>query len=231
MTMPLVAAHRGASRAERENTIKAFQAAGRLGAAMVELDVRRTADGDLVVHHDATIGAISIVAMHTDQLPTYVPLLSDALDACGAMEVNIEIKSDRREPDYDESHHVARHVVALLRVRGDGQRMLISSFDMDAIDQVHALDPTLRTGFLFTVPLPNIAALVDDVVARGHVALHPHRHAAVAELVDAAHHHGLVVNVWTVDVPDEMRRLAAIGVDVIITNVPDIAAATLSHES
>lgn len=143
------------------------------------------------------------------------------------MEVNVEIKSDRREPDYDATHAVASQVVGLLRERGDGARMLISSFDMDSIDRVHALDAGLRTGFLFTVPLTGIEALVDDVATRGHVAVHPHRLAATAELVKVAHRRRIAVNVWTVDDPDEMRRLASIGVDAIITNVPDVARAAL----
>jgi glycerophosphoryl diester phosphodiesterase len=57
--------------------------------------------------------------------------------------------------------------------------------------------------------------------------LHPHRYAVTAEFVTAAHARSLAVNVWTVDDPDEMRKLADMGVDAIITNVPDIAVTAL----
>ena len=224
---PLIVAHRGASKAERENTVAAFRAAARLGAGMVELDVRSTADGALVVHHDAVVAGRAIITMRTDELPAYVPNLNESLDACAGMEVNIEIKSDRDEPDYNADQPVAARVVELLASRGDSQRMLISSFDLDTIAAVRALEPALRTGFLFVKPGRDAGRLFDKVAAGGHVALHPNRHAATAELVDAAHARGLAVNVWTVDKPAEMRRLASIGVDAIITNVPDVALATL----
>ena len=195
---------------------------------MVELDVRRTADGKLVVHHDAKIGLKAIIRMRAEDLPTYVPSLADSLDACEGMEVNIEIKSDGNEPDYDPKQAVAHAVVALLAERGDGARMLISSFDRDTIDRVHSLAPQLRTGFLFMEVWPDAARMMRDVATAGHVAVHPYRKVVNAELVDAAHANGLQVNVWTVDKPAEMQQLAALGVDAIITNVPDVAIKALA---
>lgn len=228
MNTPLVVAHRGASKAERENTIQAFRMAKTLGAAMVELDVRRSSDGAMVVHHDPTIGDRLIKDMRTDELPDYVPNLADSLDACEGMEVNIEIKNDVSEPDHDATCSLADDVVELLRVRGDGDRMLISSFDLATIDRVRLLAPDLRTGYLFMYPTSDVHELLRDVAAKGHVAIHPYRKVTIKGLVDEAHANGLAVNVWTVDDPEEMKRLADLGVDAIITNVPDIANATLS---
>ena len=228
MNRPLIAAHRGASKAERENTLDAFRAARRLGADMVELDVRRTSDGRLVVHHDPKLGMKAIVRMRAEDLPTYVPSLADALDACEGMQVNIEIKNDGSEPDYDPRHSVSESVVALLAERGDGDRMLISSFDRGTIDRVHALAPQLRTGFLFMDIWPDAARMMRELADGGHVAIHPYRKIVNATLVDAAHANGLQVNVWTVDKPSEIQSLAALGVDAIITNVPDVAVTALS---
>src|SRR4051812_33810066 len=87
-----VIAHRGASKAERENTLGAFRRARAMGADAVELDVRRTVDGVLVVHHDPLPA----------ELTPHVPTLGDALDACTGMWVNVEIKNDPDEPDFDE---------------------------------------------------------------------------------------------------------------------------------
>ena len=90
--MALVLGHRGAPGLAQENTIAAFVAAARLGADGVELDVRRTADGALVVHHDAAIADVGTIAQLTvHDLPEHVPLLDAALDACFGMLVNIEI--------------------------------------------------------------------------------------------------------------------------------------------
>src|SRR4051794_10674132 len=85
-TVVLVLGHRGAPVEAPENTIAAFVAAGRLGADGVELDVRRTADGALVVRHDATVpGAGRISALEAGDLPEDIPILEAALDACAGM--------------------------------------------------------------------------------------------------------------------------------------------------
>jgi glycerophosphoryl diester phosphodiesterase len=223
---PRIVAHRGASKAARENTLEAFRLARDLGADMVELDVRRTFDGQLVVHHDPVAGELVIVTTVAANLPSYIPTLDAALDACEGMDVNIEIKNDPAEPDHDATQSVAAGVVALLRSRGDGDRMLISSFNRATINAVRARDPSLCTGLLFVLPEIPLRPFMADVAAQGHVTVHPNRHCTTAELCDAAHEHGLRVNVWTVDDPAEMRSLAERGVDTIITNVPDIAGAT-----
>jgi glycerophosphoryl diester phosphodiesterase len=223
---PKIVAHRGASKAAKENTIEAFQLARTLGAAMVELDVRRTSDNALAIHHDPHIDGVAIVAMTRAELPPWVPLLHEALDACEGIEVNIEIKNDETEVDFDATRSLVPAVLELLRVRGDGDRMLISSFDRDTIRAVRDQQPTLRTGYLFTIPEPPLDEFMASIAAEGHVAIHPNRYAATSELCVAAHRVGLAVNVWTVDKPDEMLRLAANGVDAIITNLPDVGVAT-----
>ena len=113
---PLIVAHRGASKAARENTLEAFRLARELGASMVELDVRRTRDGALVVHHDARIAERPLIDHEAADLPSYIPTLAGALDACHGMDVNVEIKSDPSEPDYDASQRVAMEVVDLLLI-------------------------------------------------------------------------------------------------------------------
>src|SRR5687767_2173304 len=102
--MTKVIAHRGASAAYRENTVTAFAGARDMGADMVELDVRRTADGTLAVHHDAVLGdGRALVGLRRDELPDHVPTLEEALDACAPLAMNIEIKNYMGDPDYDES--------------------------------------------------------------------------------------------------------------------------------
>jgi len=92
--MVSIIAHRGASARFRENTVEAFLAAARLGADGVELDVRRSADGALVVHHDALLpGGDPISNVAVANLPEYVPLLDTALEACADLFVNVEVKS------------------------------------------------------------------------------------------------------------------------------------------
>ncbi|MEO7371451.1 MAG: glycerophosphodiester phosphodiesterase, partial [Ilumatobacteraceae bacterium] len=132
--MTQVLAHRGASKAKRENTIEAFRTAGTMGSDGVELDVRRTADRRLVVHHDPLLpDGRAIVAVDAVELPAYIPGLDAALDACAGMWVNVEIKNDPTEPDFDPTDSIADHVVAALTERADDYRWLISSFRIETI--------------------------------------------------------------------------------------------------
>ena len=224
---PLIVAHRGASKTCRENTLDAFFEAQRQGAAMVELDVRRTLDGALVVHHDPFINGLGpIVGRNRAELPDYVPLLTEALDACEGMQVNIEIKNDRSEPDFDPNDAVAAAVVSLLGQRGDGDRMLVSSFRFDTIDAALRHNSSLRTGFLFTrSPLSalRLKALLHRTAAAGHVAVHPYHRGVTRRMCELAHDVGLMVNTWTVDDPVRMLVLSQMGVDAVITNLPSVA--------
>ena len=223
---PLIIAHRGASVAHRENTLAAFAAAGPLGADAIELDARRTADGEVVVHHDEALADGSpIVELARAELPDHVPTLAEALDACGDLVVNIEIKNWPDDVDFDPTEAVAEAVVAEVDRRDAHARTLVSSFHRPTIDRVRALASRLPTAYLH-VHLDGATALA-EAVEHGHGALHPWFGWVTAELVASAHEVGVAVNTWTVDEPDEIARLAALGVDGIVTNVPDVALQVL----
>lgn len=215
----MVYAHRGASADAVENTLAAFALAREQGADGIELDVRRSADGDLVVHHDATLRDGRVLCeTPTAELPDEVPTLVEALDACAGLVVNVEIKNSPFDPDHDPGRTVADDVVALLDARDGRDDVLVSSFDLATVDRVRSLGP-VPTAFL-----TSIAQIGCDAVAlaadRGHVAIHPHEGTVDAAFVALAHGAGLQVNVWTVDDPERLRALAAAGVDGIVTNVP-----------
>jgi glycerophosphoryl diester phosphodiesterase len=217
-----VIAHRGASAVKRENTVEAFVEARRLGADMVELDVRRTTDGKLVIHHDARIPHVGLVhELRRDALPPWVPTLEQAMHACDGMAVNIEVKNWAADPDFDEDRQIAVAVGDEVRERGWIDRVLVSSFDLATIDRVRAFDGGIATALL---TLPGTDQLAATAVAqdRGHRALHPYDLAVSAELVEEVHARGMEINVWTVDDPVRMRALVELGVDGICTNVPDV---------
>ncbi len=219
-----VIAHRGASKAERENTVAAFVRARDFRADGVELDVRRTRDHVLVVHHDPVLPDGRVIA-HTDHadLPDHVPTLDAALDACHPLWVNVEIKNDPNEPDFDPSDHIADATIDVLSRRPEGDdRWLISSFRRETIDRCHELRPSIRTAWLTIAVTPDTPA---DLVASGHSAVHPWVHVVTRELIDAFHDAGLRVNTWTCDDPARMRELVEWGIDGICTNVPDVAVA------
>src|SRR5690606_35385185 len=240
-----VIGHRGAPLAAPENTIAAFRAAAAQGADGVELDVRRTADDRLAVHHDAHLpDGRALVGTTWDDLPEDVPALDAALDACRDLGlVNVEIKNWPDDVDFDASLAAVDRVVEALVARpaGERERLLVSCFHLPSIDRVCERAPGLATAWLVIGPLeaavdtPDAAAgdpvgeMVEQAAAHGHRALHPH-HAFVSErLVAAAHDAGLAVNTWTCDDPDRIRWLAEVGVDGVITNAPDVALAALGR--
>lgn len=226
----LVIAHRGASRAAPENTVAAFRLAHRMGADMVELDVRRTADGVLAVHHDALLAdGLPLVAHPWAEVPADVPTLTEALGACEGMRVNVEIKNLPGDPDFDDADMVAQALPPILADLGWTGRALVSSFNLRTVDVVRRVDRRVATAWL-VVGIPAVAETVERTVAHGHAALHPHDSLVDPALVAACHDAGLAVNVWTVDDPDRMAELAGWGVDGICTNVPDLARAVLAGD-
>jgi glycerophosphoryl diester phosphodiesterase len=227
--LPQVWGHRGASAAKRENTIDAFREAVRMGADGVELDVRRSRDHAMVVHHDEALrDGRPIRELTVADLPREVPLLHAALDACDGMLVNIEIKNVEVDGDHDPEEYLAGAVVSLVNERTLHPQVLVSSFSLATIDRVRDLDGDIRTGYLASGRWDQMKAL-GRAIEGGHDAFHPFDLVVSAELVAAAHDAGIDVNVWTVDDPDRIRWLAELGVDAIITNVPDIAIEALKR--
>ncbi|CAN5545704.1 glycerophosphodiester phosphodiesterase [soil metagenome] len=219
---PDVIAHRGASAAAPENTVAAFEMAVEMGADGIELDVRRTADGALVVHHDALLAdGSAIVALRRDELPSHVPDLAVALDACRGAWVNLELKNDPNDPDFDPDRRLTGAVLELLSTFPDGpERWLISSFDLATIEAVRAADSLIRSAWLIGRITPDV---IGAAVAGGHHALHPWVGELDADAVLAAHDVGLAVNTWTCNDEDRLRELIGYGVDAVVTDVPDVA--------
>lgn len=230
---PLVLGHRGASAAAPENTLAAFALARDLGADGVELDVHRTVDGALVVHHDPDLPGLGVVsnvslaevrAAHPD-----VPTLAEVLDTCAGMAlVNVELKCCAWDPDADPDRVLARGVAELLATADLGDTVVVSSFDLAQLDDFRELAPDVATAWL-TSGLDPVAA-VATCAEHGHGWLHPdwgnlrlHLDATVA----AARAAGVRLDTWTCDDPAVAREFAAAGVDALITNVPDVLLAAL----
>lgn len=232
MARPLVLAHRGACRRAPENSLAAFAWARELGADGVELDVRRSSDGVLVVHHDPQVEGLGLLrALPFSEIRRHRPGIPTLVEALGSLEgllVNIEIKCLPWEPDPDPEGEIAVGVVDLLHQRTGIDQVVVSSFDLATVGSVRLLDARVPTGWL-TMGRPPAEALA-ATAARGAAWLHPDRVSALADpegMVAQARELGVKLDVWTVDDPAEVRRLAAAGVDAIITNEPDVAIAAL----
>lgn len=224
--MTRVIAHRGASAAAPENTIEAFHLARSMGADWVELDARRTADGAIVVHHDAHLpDGRAIVKLTRSDLPDSICDLDAALDACAGMSVNIEVKNWPDDVDFDPDDLVARAVVDLVAARSCHASVLVSCFHRPSLDLIVSLDAAIPTAMLGFGPPDGLSwsAWTTDLAAAGHQAVHPWYGVVDREVVEASHAAGIEVNVWTVNDPDDMRSLLAAGVDGLCTDHPDRA--------
>jgi glycerophosphoryl diester phosphodiesterase len=219
--MTEVIAHRGASRVERANTVAAFERAVELGSDGIELDVRRTADGLLVVHHDAVLGdGRAIVETRQSELSFYLPTLAEALDACAGAWVNLEIKNDPGEPDFDPDDAVVHGVLAELERRGPGTGpWLVSSFRLETIDRCRALAPHVPTAWLVVEVGLDTPTMLSE---RGHAAVHPWVDTVTEDVIARCHAAGLAVNTWTCNDPARARELAGWGIDGICTDVPGV---------
>ncbi len=232
---PQVIAHRGASRAARENTREAFAKARALRADAVELDVRRSADGALVVHHDDAVAEVGVLAeVEFEQIRTeapWIPTLEEAFEACGRLWVNVEVKNLPIDADWDASERVAERVAELVGSRSLHDRTLVSSFNPMALARVREVDDGIATALLVVGGVDSLMA-VETAAAAGHVAVHPEVGAlagdAAREALDRADDLDLAVVPWTIDEPDEMIRLVGLGAAGVITNVPDVARRALA---
>lgn len=231
-----VLAHRGFWRGNgdqlqvRENTVDAYLAARMAGADGVELDVRRTHDGALAVFHDPVVAGVgSITDLCVSDLPRWVPLLGDALEACTGSIVNVEIKVPRYsrrqsagELAWTQGPAIATEVVATVAQRGSSQLVLVSSFDLATVDTIKSLAPEITTGLLVGRGARASTGLA-LAAEHGHDALHPRQSLVTRELVEQAHHLGLDVVAWTVNSRRKLEQMRDIDVDCVITDAPDTA--------
>lgn len=222
-----VLAHRGGNTFFPENSLAAFEAALTLGADGVELDVRRSADGVAVVHHDATLaGGTPLHTLPAAELPPGIPTLAEALAACAGAAVDVEIKGVPGDPGYDPEEVLAAEVAELVAATtgapGGPAVTLVSSFWPATLGAVLAARPGLATGLLVHPALDPLAAL-DQATDLGCTTLLPFRSQVDEALVGAAHDRGLAVVGWTVNEPADLAAAARAGVDAVVTD--EVAAA------
>jgi glycerophosphoryl diester phosphodiesterase len=225
---PLVFAHRGGAKLAPENTMEAFDRGLAAGADGLELDVRLSRDGEVVVMHDPTLdrttpGRGLVSAFTVGELSRWrVPRLNDVLARYRDHALIIELK----EP----SELLARKVVDLVRQHEATDRVALGSFHAVAMRAVRELEPRIPTGaarleirlalyasYLGIAPVwASYQTLQVPEKSRGRRVVSRH-------FIRAAHRAGLAVQVWTVDEERDIRRLIGWGVDAIISDRPDVA--------
>lgn len=227
---PVIVGHRGAPVTEQENTTASFAAAADAGAEWVELDVRRSASGSPVVHHDPCTSDGQAVRDQDDAALASMGILrleEVLVQLPGGLGVDVEVKNSPGEPDYDETDDLVGPVASALRRFGDMK--MASSFNPTTVTTLATVLPEVPVGLL-TAPGFTVA---EGVAMAGEVGAHVlccHVDAPdlAAQAVERAHEAALDVMVWTVDDPERVRRLAAVGVDALCTNDPASARRVLA---
>lgn len=220
--MSAVYAHRGAHLRARENTLDAFRDAVALGVDGVELDVRCSADGALVVHHDPVAEGHVIARTAARDLPTYIPQLSDAMALLRGVSVNVEIKNlkDSSEPTYDESGGFAREVLDTLADLPEST-FTLSCFDLATCETLRSHSADVYVAWL--IWRTSLSAALDSAAERGLNAVNPHFRLMSRATAQEARDKGLELNVWTVNRTRDIRAMAALDVASIITDQPALA--------
>lgn len=229
LILPPVIGHRGACAHAPENTLASFNTAADLGCAMVEFDVRLSADGVPIVFHDDTLerctdGAGAVGAHTLAQLKRLdagggeaIPTLAEVLDLCRArsMAVNIEIK-----PDTGTGAATARAALeqAAALWPSAAPPPLISSFDHEALAAAALIMPAWPRGLLVERVPTRWRELAE---AFGCAAVHAHHRGLNPAAVAAIRAEGLAVLAYTVNHKDRAESLWSRGVNAVFCDAPD----------
>lgn len=214
-----IVAHRGAAGLAPENTLPAIRAGIDSGAAFIEIDVQRSADGVLLLHHDTSIEGHAIAAMayadirslNGEPIPTFDEALSLFSEEAHPDQVLIvEGKSPATYPN------IAAEIVAAVDAHGLPDRVLYMSFDEDWLREIHSLAPDAELGSIHVYPFR-----VPEIERMGMVGMHWPSAVIDPTLIGRLHRRGLDVNVWTLDSPLLVRLMRWLGADAITTNRPD----------
>lgn len=226
-----ITAHRGSSRTAPENTIPAIEAAVEEMADSVEIDVQMTADGVVVLGHDASLKRVagvnrSIASMTFEELEkldvgswfsseyagTRIPSLSEVLELCSQKtSLNIEIKYVGKNSELPEK------TAEMVREYGMENQCVITSTNLSYLKRVKEALPEIRTGYIISAAYGNFYSSedVDFISIRSGFV--------TSALMQNAHEQGKAVYAWTVNTKSELERLTLLGVDGIITDRPVLA--------
>lgn len=233
-----ITAHRGSSLVAPENTMASMNQAIVDGADYLELDVRLSGDGQVVVSHDNNLSRLTGVDRNISDMTleeieqvdvgSYfgdafvgerIPTLQQILDnARGRIGLYVELK-----PSPGTAEALARKVIAQLKASGMSDDAVIASLSPDVIESVKEIDADMRTTLFMQFVLPGALRTTDaDIIGLRHTQ-------ATSSLLRNIHRTGREVAVWTVNGVGDMSRYLDMGVDNIITDRPDALSAILAE--
>jgi glycerophosphoryl diester phosphodiesterase len=233
-TLPLVFAHRGGAALAPENTIEAFDTGLALGADGIELDVRLSSDGVVVVHHDRTLDRTTRLTGPVDArsaaelAAAAVPALSDVLARYPDTRVIVEMKLN--DPAF------ADRVLDVIADAHAGHRVCLGAFGTRVLRAVRRRAPAIAT----SAAREEVRWALYRSWCRWPLGATAYAGFQIPEcagstrvvsprFVAHAHRADLGVQVWTVDREDDARRLIGWGVDALITDRPDLIVPVIAN--
>ena len=245
LPQPVVFAHRGSSAHAPENTMVAFQLALEQGAPAIEFDVKLSADGDVVVIHDQTVDRTTNATGNVARLPLdflreldagswfgadfrgeKIPTLHEVFAVFGkTLLMNVELTNYSTPFDA-----LVPKVVDLIRKYGVERNVWFSSFYPHNLMRAASLLPSVpRAQLIWPGRLGSWQRLWGRRI--NIQAEHPWQGDITAPSVENAHQRGRRIHAWTVNTPDDMRRLSALHIDGIFTDDPLTALAIINRKS
>jgi len=238
LPQPVIFAHRGASAHAPENTLAAFELALSQGADGIELDVKLSADGSVVVIHDATVDRttsgrgkikdLSLADLRSLDAGSFfsnkfsaekIPLLEEVFDLFGKrLFTNVELTNYNTPRD-----HLVESVCMLVKKFNLQKRVMFSSFYAANLSKARSYLPEVPCGLLAYPSLMGAWARSFGFAFGKYAALHPYLSDVTPQQVQRAHRLKSRVHVWTVNAEADIRRLFTWGVDGIFTDDPQLA--------
>ncbi|MEO5777111.1 MAG: glycerophosphodiester phosphodiesterase family protein [Flavobacterium sp.] len=212
--------HRGAKGYAAENTLASFQKAIELGVDGIELDVHLSLDGKVMVVHDDTVDRTtsakgSIKDFSAKELKLLgIPTLESVFELVNQKcFINVELKT------YETADKVAGLIEQYVSEKHwKYDRFIVSSFDWNALQQVHFLNDKIRIGVLTNTDLDLATAFAKFIRA---YSIHPYYHLLTAENVVKMQSKNFKVYPWTINEPEDIIFVKSLQVDGIITDFPD----------
>lgn len=216
--------HRGWPARYPDNTLAGFLAASSI-VDMVEMDVRRSSDGKLVLSHDPVLGGHVVhltpwsVLAEVDLGGGHHPsLLDEVLAALVGLPAQLEVKNDSGEPGYEPDQRLALETAERSR-----DSDIVTSFNPATIEAVRRDFDSVQTGLAVQFP-PSVEEVVDYCVRSGHRAIIPAAGPVAVGWVESAALAGIEVYPWTVNDVEVATELVEAGVSGIITDDPQAIA-------
>jgi glycerophosphoryl diester phosphodiesterase len=240
---PIVVAHRGASGYAPENTMAAIKKAITMGVDMIEIDVQLSKDKEVVLMHDLTVdrttnGKGKVRDLYLEEIKKLdagkwfsseflgekVPTLEEVIQAInGQCKLLIEVKRVK-----SKKLEIENKIVQLINKYNAYNWCIVQSFETQVIKNIQELDKSIECHKLVTMNISVLPLHIDSRIKTGTIykyktvqSINPYFKMLNKRKVNKIHSRGQKIITWTVNEPEDMKRMIEMGVDGIITNYPD----------